>query len=56
MIFDQRALFALVSAVFVFLIWGKFRYDLVAFGALIVAPFWDSFRRTRSSRDSVTLR
>ncbi len=31
------ALFALVSAVFVFLIWGKFRYDLVAFGALILS-------------------
>ena len=37
MTFDQIALFALVGAVFVFLIWGKFRYDVVAFAALIVA-------------------
>ena len=37
MTFDQVALFALVSAVFVFLIWGKYRYDVVAFGALSLA-------------------
>ena len=37
MTFDQTSLFALVSAVLVFLIWGKFRYDVVAFGALILA-------------------
>jgi di/tricarboxylate transporter len=35
--FDQTALFALVSTVLVFLIWGKFRYDVVAFGALALA-------------------
>ena len=34
---DQIALFAIVSAVFVLLIWGRFRYDVVAFGALILA-------------------
>jgi di/tricarboxylate transporter len=34
---EQIALFALVFAVFVLLIWGKFRYDLVALGALILA-------------------
>jgi di/tricarboxylate transporter len=37
MTFDQAALFGLVAAVFVFFIWGKFRYDLVAFGALLIA-------------------
>lgn len=37
MTFDQLALFALVSAVFVLLIWGKYRYDVIAFGALSVA-------------------
>ncbi len=37
MTFDQTALFALVSAVLVFLIWGKYRYDVVAFGALVLA-------------------
>jgi len=30
-------LFALIGALFVFLIWGRYRYDLVAFGALLVA-------------------
>jgi len=34
---DQIALFALLFFVFVFLIWGRWRYDLVAFVALIVA-------------------
>jgi di/tricarboxylate transporter len=34
---DQLLLFALVSAVFVLLIWGKFRYDVIAFGALVLA-------------------
>ena len=34
---DQGILFALIVLVFVFLIWGRFRYDLVAFAALIVA-------------------
>ena len=33
----QIFLFALFGAVFVLLIWGRIRYDLVAFGALIVA-------------------
>jgi di/tricarboxylate transporter len=37
MTFDQVALFALVTALFDFLIWGKFRYDVIAFGALILA-------------------
>ncbi|MEM1234812.1 MAG: SLC13 family permease [Pseudomonadota bacterium] len=34
---DQIILFALFGAVFALLLWGKFRYDLVAFGALMVA-------------------
>jgi di/tricarboxylate transporter len=34
---DQIVLFAIVSAVFALLIWGRFRYDVVAFGALILA-------------------
>jgi di/tricarboxylate transporter len=34
---DQIILFALIILIFVFLIWGRYRYDLVAFAALIVA-------------------
>ena len=34
---DQIALFSLLFFVFVFLIWGRWRYDLVAFAALLVA-------------------
>ena len=34
---DQIILFALLFFVFVFLIWGRWRYDLVAFTALLVA-------------------
>ena len=34
---DQAILFSLLGIVFVLLVWGKVRYDLVAFGALIVA-------------------
>ena len=30
-------LFALIGALFVLLIWGRYRYDLVAFGALLLA-------------------
>lgn len=33
---DQILLFALLAAVFVLLVWGRWRYDLVAFGALVV--------------------
>ncbi len=33
---DQIILFALFGAVFAMLLWGKFRYDLVAFSALMV--------------------
>lgn len=33
---DQIILFSLFGAVFIFLLWGKFRYDLVAFTALLV--------------------
>jgi len=33
---DQTLLFALFGAVFVFLIWGRYRYDLVAFTALMI--------------------
>ncbi|GIS02365.1 MAG: hypothetical protein CM15mP103_09160 [Gammaproteobacteria bacterium] len=34
---DQGMLFALIGALFVLLIWGRYRYDLVAFGALLLA-------------------
>ena len=34
---DQLLLFGLLLAVFVFLIWGRWRYDLVAFAALMAA-------------------
>ncbi|MEP3248226.1 MAG: SLC13 family permease [Sneathiella sp.] len=34
---DQITLFALFAGVFVFLLWGRWRYDLVAFVALILA-------------------
>ncbi|WP_417455628.1 SLC13 family permease [Kiloniella sp.] len=34
---DQTFLFVLFGSVFILLIWGKIRYDLVAFGALVVA-------------------
>ena len=34
---DQIILFALLAFVFVFLIWGRWRYDLVAFVALLIA-------------------
>ena len=34
---DQLLLFGLLLFVFVFLIWGRWRYDLVAFVALLAA-------------------
>ena len=34
---DQSVLFGLLFFVFVFLIWGRWRYDLVAFTALLIA-------------------
>ena len=34
---DQTILFVLLFLVFVFLIWGRWRYDLVAFVALLAA-------------------
>ncbi|MCB1510941.1 MAG: SLC13 family permease, partial [Hyphomicrobiaceae bacterium] len=34
---DQMILFAILAAVFALLIWGRFRYDVVAFAALTVA-------------------
>ena len=34
---EQVLLFGLLFFVFVFLIWGRWRYDLVAFVALLVA-------------------
>ncbi|AXT34629.1 SLC13 family permease [Phaeobacter sp. LSS9] len=37
MTFDQTVLFALFAAVFGLLLWGKYRYDIVAFSALMVA-------------------
>ena len=46
---DQIILFALFGTVFGFLLWGRFRYDLVAFSALLsgvvlgVVPYEDAF-------------
>lgn len=46
---DQAMLFAVLGAVFVLLIWGRWRYDIVAFGALVaclllgVVPAEDAF-------------
>ncbi len=37
MVSDQSLLFGLLFFVFVFLVWGRLRYDLVAFIALIIA-------------------
>jgi len=37
MSFDQLFLFGLLAALFAMLIWGRWRYDLVAFAALVVA-------------------
>ena len=34
---DLAILFGLLLLVFVFLIWGRWRYDLVAFSALVLA-------------------
>ena len=34
---DQIVLFSLFGALFTLLIWGRYRYDLVAFGALLNA-------------------
>ncbi|MEX0923461.1 MAG: SLC13 family permease [Rhodovibrionaceae bacterium] len=34
---DQAIIFSLLIAVFGLLIWGRWRYDLIAFGALVVA-------------------
>ena len=34
---DQTVLFLILGAVFGFLLWGRVRYDLVAYGALVVA-------------------
>lgn len=35
--FEQIALFSLFGLVFAMLLWGRIRYDLVAFGALVIA-------------------
>lgn len=37
MTIDQILLFSLFGVLFVFLVWGRFRYDLVAFAALLLA-------------------
>lgn len=34
---EQGILFTLIIVIFIFLLWGRFRYDLVAFAALIIA-------------------
>ncbi|MCR9112104.1 MAG: SLC13 family permease [Rhodobacteraceae bacterium] len=38
---DQIILFSLFGAVFALLLWGRFRYDIVAFSALMVAVLLD---------------
>ena len=49
MTFDQITLFSLFAAVFALLVWGRYRYDLVAFAALMagvvlgVVPTKDAF-------------
>ncbi|WP_027259485.1 SLC13 family permease [Leisingera aquimarina] len=49
MTYDQAVLFALFAAVFALLLWGRYRYDLVAFAALMagvvlgVVPAGDAF-------------
>ncbi|WP_348639251.1 SLC13 family permease [Cohaesibacter sp. CAU 1516] len=35
--FDQIALFSLFGLVFAMLLWGRIRYDVIAFGALVIA-------------------
>ena len=46
---DQIILFSLFGAIFGLLLWGRFRYDIVAFSALIasvvggVVPLKDAF-------------
>jgi len=37
--FDQIALFVLFGTVFALLVWGRIRFDLIAFGALILGAF-----------------
>lgn len=37
MTFDQLSLFLIMGGVFALLLWGRIRYDVVAFGALVVA-------------------
>lgn len=39
MTFDQIALFVLFGTVFALLVWGRIRFDLIAFGALILGAF-----------------
>ena len=34
---QQGLLLSLIGTLFIFLIWGRYRYDLVAFGALLIA-------------------
>ena len=37
MTYEQIVLFSILGLVFVFLLWGRWRYDIVAFSALIIA-------------------
>ena len=54
---DQTLLFGLLLFVFVFLIWGRWRYDLVAFVALLAALLMGLVPvATRVLRDSDTPR
>ena len=34
---DQTILFSLITLIFVFLVWGRVRYDVTAFAALVLA-------------------
>ena len=58
---DQAILFTLLGVVFALLVWGRIRYDLVAFGALILAAGYsrrfgsDKRRFTVDAQDLPTL-
>ena len=50
---DQITLFTLLFFVFVFLIWGRWRYDLVAFVALLAATGVDGLTINASQTEAL---
>jgi hypothetical protein len=46
---DQIILFSLFGAVFGLLLWGRFRYDIVAFSALMVGVVLGLYRKKTPS-------